>query len=32
MLKNDSAILNFLSNEVDIQADKGVLEAIGNAN
>ncbi|KAL4101261.1 hypothetical protein QTP88_021281 [Uroleucon formosanum] len=32
MLKNYSAILNFLSNEVDIQAYKDVLEAIGIQN
>jgi len=32
MLTNYSAILNFLINEVDTQADKDVVEAIGNAN
>ncbi|KAL4127212.1 hypothetical protein QTP88_011403 [Uroleucon formosanum] len=32
MLKNNSAVLNFLNNEVDIQADKDVLEAIGILN
>lgn len=30
MLKNYSAILNFLINEVDIQADKDVVQAICN--
>jgi hypothetical protein len=32
MLNNYSAILNFLNNEVEVQADKDVVEAIGNAN
>ncbi|CAI6366338.1 unnamed protein product [Macrosiphum euphorbiae] len=32
MLKNYSAILNFLNNEVDIQADKDVVEAVGIQN
>lgn len=31
MMKNYSAILNFLNNEVDVQVDKDSFEAIGNA-
>lgn len=31
MLNNYSAILKFLSNEIEEQADKDVIEAIGNS-
>lgn len=31
MLKNYSAILNFLNNEVEVQADKDVVQTIDNA-